>query len=156
MYTVGRLARRAKVSADTIRFYERQGLIAAASRLDCGYHLYTDDTLRRIRCIKHAQRCGFALADISQLLRLGSAGSDAAERAFVERKQAEIRETIDVLEAFSAALECVVATTTRPGAGIATEVVGDTPLPAAVEAAYAQQRAGGSSVANSETDRIAA
>ena len=49
MYTIGRLARRAGVNADSIRFYERQGLLTPASRTDTGYRLYTEDAEKRLR-----------------------------------------------------------------------------------------------------------
>lgn len=146
MYTIGRLARRAKVSADTIRFYERQGLITAASKLDCGYHLYTDEALRLILFIKHVQVCGFSLADVSELLRLGTAVGDAGSSTFAERKQEQIRETIDRLEALSAGLKTVVAAKTGR-AGAESAAMGENPLPAAVEHALAQQRAISTSLA---------
>ena len=70
MYTIGRLARRAKVNPDSIRFYERQGLLSPETKTDAGYRLYTDDAVRRIAFIKHAQRCGFSLAEIGELLHM--------------------------------------------------------------------------------------
>jgi MerR family Zn(II)-responsive transcriptional regulator of zntA len=70
MYTIGRLARRARVNVDSIRFHERQGLLAPETKTDSGYRLYTDDALRRIAFIKHAQCCGFSLAEIGDLLRM--------------------------------------------------------------------------------------
>src|SRR4051794_26311382 len=73
MYTIGRLARRAKVNADTIRFYEREGLLSPAGKTGSGYRLYGDEAARRIAFVKHAQRCGFSLADIGALLAIGSA-----------------------------------------------------------------------------------
>ena len=45
MYTIGRLARRARVNADSIRFYERQGLLAPATKTDSGYRLYDEEQL---------------------------------------------------------------------------------------------------------------
>ena len=48
---IGRLAQRVKVNAGSIRFYERQGLLAPATKTNAGHHLYTDDTVRRIAFI---------------------------------------------------------------------------------------------------------
>lgn len=111
MYTIGRLARRAKVNVDSIRFYERQGLIASATKTDSGYRLYTDEALRRITFIKHAQRCGFSLAEVRELLHMHSA--DCAGRAdayrLAARKEAEIRQTMQALEHMTAALRSLLS-----------------------------------------------
>lgn len=110
MYTIGRLARRAKANPDSIRFYERQGLLAPATKTDSGYRLYTDEALRRIAFIKHAQRCGFSLADIGRLLQMHTPDASRRKDAYrlAAEKQAEIRKTIAALEAMSEALECVL------------------------------------------------
>ena len=110
MYTIGRLARRVQVNPDSIRFYERQGLIAPSMTTDSGYKLYSEETVRRITFIKHARRCGFALSEISQLLHMDS--SEAAVRSVAYRlaaaKQAEIDDTIEALRTMSEALSCMI------------------------------------------------
>ena len=110
MYTIGRLARRAKVNADTIRFYEREGLLSPASKTASGYRLYNDEALRRITFIKHAQRCGFSLADVAALLAIGSADGSARGNAYrlAAEKQMDIRKSLETLHAMSAALSCVL------------------------------------------------
>src|SRR5262249_34961553 len=70
MLTIGKLARIADVSSDTLRYYEQQGLIAPAGRSPVGYRLYDKDSARRLRFIKQAQHCGFTLAEIRDLLVL--------------------------------------------------------------------------------------
>jgi MerR family Zn(II)-responsive transcriptional regulator of zntA len=55
--TVGKIAALAGVRADTLRYYERERLLAPASKSSSGYRLYDSDALRRIRFIKHAQSC---------------------------------------------------------------------------------------------------
>ena len=111
MYTIGRLARRARVNVDTIRFYERQSLLSAATKTDSGYRLYTDQALRRINFIKHAQRCGFSLAEIGELLQMheGDQSSRREAYALAARKQAEIQQTIAALEDMKNALASLVA-----------------------------------------------
>ena len=111
MYTIGKLAKRAAVNTDCIRFYERQGLIAPARRTCSGYRLYTDDALRRLAVIKHAQRCGFSLAEIGELLQVRSGDRDAgmdAYRLAVEKKE-QIEKTIGALQAMSEALSQLLA-----------------------------------------------
>src|SRR5687768_16144188 len=109
MYTIGRLALRAKVNTDSVRFYERQGLLAPATKTDAGYRLYTDDAVRRIAFIKHAQRCGFSLAEISELLQMDSPDPSVRARAYrlADDKQAEIDDTIESLRTMSEALSCM-------------------------------------------------
>jgi len=75
MHTIGKIAALAGVSPDTLRYYEKEQLIQPASKTAAGYRLYDDDALRRIRFIKHAQQCGFTLADILELLTLKQTGS---------------------------------------------------------------------------------
>src|SRR6186997_288819 len=96
MYTIGILARRAKVNADSVRFYERQGLLSPATKTNSGYRLYTDDAVRRIAFIKQAQRCGFSLAEVGELLQMHSGNPAARLRGYrlAAEKQADIRKTI--------------------------------------------------------------
>ena len=89
MLTIGKVAQRAQVSADSIRFYEREGLIRPAGKSESGYRLYTEEAIRRIEFIKQAQECGFALADIRELLELRNtdrACCDDIYRVSVEKK----------------------------------------------------------------------
>ncbi len=69
--TIGRVANAAGVSIDTIRFYERQGLIAMPRRSFSGYRNYSEDVLDRLRFIGDAKRLGFSLREIKELLSLG-------------------------------------------------------------------------------------
>ena len=74
--TIGKIADLAQVSADTLRYYERERLMAPAAKSAGGYRLYERDALRRIRFIKQAQQCGFTLTEIRALLALR--GNNAA------------------------------------------------------------------------------
>ncbi len=69
--TIGRVADAAAVSIDTIRFYERQGLIAKPGRSFSGYRNYSEDVLDRLRFIGEAKLLGFTLREIKELLSLG-------------------------------------------------------------------------------------
>jgi DNA-binding transcriptional MerR regulator len=62
LFTIGKLAGIAGVSSDTLRYYEREGLIEPAGKSPAGYRLYDKDSARRLRFIRHAQQCGFTLA----------------------------------------------------------------------------------------------
>ena len=106
MLTIGKVAERAQVSADSIRFYEREGLIRPAEKSESGYRLYTEEAIRRIEFIKQAQECGFSLADIRELLELRSTDSaccDDIYRVSVEKKL-QLEHKIKTLNAMSQAL----------------------------------------------------
>lgn len=143
MYTIGKLARRARVNPDSIRFYERQRLVFPATKTEAGYRLYNDEAVRRIAFIKHAQRCGFSLAEIGELLEMhgpDSAARDDGYRLAVE-KQAEIGKTIAALEVMSEALAQLVAAC-DDGAAETLES-GVSPLLTALEEGISQQNGRG-------------
>ena len=68
--TIGKAAEEARVNIDTILYYERQGLIPRPHRTASGYRQYDEDTIKKIRFIKRAQKLGFSLKEISELLSL--------------------------------------------------------------------------------------
>ena len=68
--TIGELAAAAGVGRETVRFYERRGLIDEPPRSPAGYRRYSRDTVQRLRFIRHAQALGFTLAEITVLLDL--------------------------------------------------------------------------------------
>ena len=82
---IGQLAKRGGVGIDTVRYYERNGLLAPRTRLASGYRRYGEFELARLRFIRRAQTLGFTLKEISQLLAL-SAQRDVA-RIKRRRKQ---------------------------------------------------------------------
>lgn len=67
---IGKLAEAAGVGVETIRFYERRGLLAQPERRKSGYREYAADDVARIRFIKSAQQLGFTLKEISELMQL--------------------------------------------------------------------------------------
>jgi MerR family mercuric resistance operon transcriptional regulator len=68
--TIGKLAKKANVNIETIRYYERRALIPKPYRRESGYREYSEDTVRRIQFIKHAKELGFSLREINELLSL--------------------------------------------------------------------------------------
>jgi MerR family mercuric resistance operon transcriptional regulator len=98
--TIGKVARRAEVGVETVRFYERQGLIAAPQRARSGYRLYPEDTVARIRFIRRAKALGFTLRDIRELLalRVDPEISSAEIKACVQEKMTAIAEKIRTLQ----------------------------------------------------------
>ncbi|HEV8553201.1 MAG TPA: heavy metal-responsive transcriptional regulator [Casimicrobiaceae bacterium] len=110
MLTIGKVAKQAQITADSIRYYEREGLIRPATKSESGYRLYTDEAIRRIEFIKHAQQCGFSLAEIRELLELRStdkACCDDIYRVSVEKKL-QLEHKIKALNAMSHALSRLI------------------------------------------------
>ncbi len=68
--TTGQLAKKAGVKIETIRYYERIGLIPKPGRRESGYRQYSDETVKRVQFIRHAKELGFTLREIHELLSL--------------------------------------------------------------------------------------
>jgi MerR family copper efflux transcriptional regulator len=68
--TIGQVAQKAGVGVETVRFYERQGLLEEPARKESGYRQYPEDVVARLRFIKRAKELGFSLKEIKELLAL--------------------------------------------------------------------------------------
>lgn len=106
LLTIGKVAKLAVVSIDTIRYYERGGLLSPAQKSGAGYRLYNDEAVRRLHFIKHAQHCGLSLAEIRQLLDLKRQDDSCCEnvRSLVIQKKLQLEHKIKSLKAMSQAL----------------------------------------------------
>src|SRR5258708_1000427 len=104
--TVGVLARQAHVNRETVRYYERRGLLPRPSRTVSGYRGFTDDALRRLRVIRHAKVLGFSLNEIGELLalRVNSIGACDRVKERARAKVADIDKKIDSLQKVKDAL----------------------------------------------------
>lgn len=104
--TIGRLASLGGVNLETIRYYERQGLLPAPPRTAAGYRVFPREAARRIRFIKRAQELGFSLNEIAELLALrirpGTKQADMRMRA--EAKISDIDQKIQTLQAMKKTL----------------------------------------------------
>ena len=90
--TVGQLAKSAGVGVETVRFYERKGLLAEPDRKPSGYRHYDDEVVKRLRFIKRAQALGFTLSEVGGLLTLDESCACAETRARAARKLALIEQ----------------------------------------------------------------
>ncbi len=97
--TIGELAEQAKVHVETLRYYERRGLIEQPPRSASNYRLYPENAVRRVRFIKRAQELGFSLNDVKELLSLRAAPeAECGEvRRHAEAKIADINAKIHAL-----------------------------------------------------------
>lgn len=105
--TIGRLAKLAEVSIDSIRFYERRGLLAEPLRTESNYRMYPLEAADRLRFIKKAQTLGFSLNEIQELLALrhDPTASKAEVKAKTAQKIGDIRGKIRDLSRMLQALE---------------------------------------------------
>jgi DNA-binding transcriptional MerR regulator len=98
-FTIGRLAGAAGVNIDTVRFYERLGLLRPAPRSGGGYRLYGQAEVQRLQFIRRAKTLGFPLEDIAELLRLTEDGQDRGQvKAIAQRRVADLERRIAELE----------------------------------------------------------
>jgi MerR family transcriptional regulator, copper efflux regulator len=127
--TIGEVAERANVHIETLRYYERRGLVARPPRSASNYRLYSEDAVRRVRFIKRAQELGFSLNDIQELLslRADSEAGCAEVRACAEAKMKDIDAKIGALTAMKYALSTLVAECSGEGP------VSDCPILASLE-----------------------
>jgi Hg(II)-responsive transcriptional regulator len=103
--TIGRLSKQAGVGIDTVRFYERRGLLPPPARSASGYRLYSEDSISRIRFIRRAKGLGFTLDEIGTLLRLqDQGGKKSAVRTLTEHKLEQIASKIEDLQRIQAVL----------------------------------------------------
>lgn len=109
-FTVSYLAREVGINLETVRFYERKGLLPKPRRSASGYRLYTTDAVRRLKFIKRAQELGFSLREILQLLalRMSPKANNAEIRRRTESKIAEIEKKIKTLESMKQVLRKLV------------------------------------------------
>ena len=110
--TIGKLAGRTGVSVQTIRYYERSGLLPQPARTETGYRIYSDSALTSLRFIKHAQGLGFSLREIQELLCLrtqpNTTCADVRQRAY--QKIVDVDTKIEGLQRIKNALTELAAT----------------------------------------------
>ena len=110
------MASQAGVNVQTLRYYERRGLLPEPERLDSGYRSYGPDAVRTVRFVKRAQRLGFTLEEVESLLQLAAGGprSCAEARQLAAEKLDDLEHRIEALEAMRRSLTQLVATCDRP------------------------------------------
>lgn len=116
--TIGEAARQAGVGVETIRFYERRGLIEQPPKpAGVGFRVYSLEQIKRIKFIRQAQQIGFSLKEARELLALRAdpRADCAAVRDQAAAKLEEVRRKIEQLREIGAALETLIAAC--PGSG---------------------------------------
>lgn len=105
--TTGKLAREVGVGVETVRFYEREGLLAEPPRGASGYRHYAPETVTRLRFIRHAKELGFSLDEIRELLSLRASSEASCEdvRRQIDAKIAAVQEKRRALARLQRALQ---------------------------------------------------
>jgi MerR family copper efflux transcriptional regulator len=93
LLTIGQVAKQTGVTVETVRFYEKQGLVDTPKRSGSGYRQYPPETVKRVRFIQNAKEVGFTLKDIAELLALrrepGTSCPDIKLRATLKIEEVE-------------------------------------------------------------------
>ena len=108
---IGELTAKAGVNSETVRFYERKGLLPRPLRQPSGYRLYDEETLKRLRFIKGAQVIGFTLREVRELMELrvgpGRTCSDVKDR--VEERLQDVNAKLRHLRSMKKAMQRLTA-----------------------------------------------
>lgn len=107
--TIGRLAQAAGVNLETIRYYQRIGLLTEPEKPLSGFRIYTPELITRIIFIKRAQKLGFKLQEIAELMQLGEGQCDDV-RSRAEQKKTQIIEQINDLQNLCKTLDTLIDT----------------------------------------------
>ena len=113
---IGAVAKAAGVGIDTVRYYERAGLVAPKGRLSSGYRRYSELEVSRLRFIRRAQSLGFSLKEIRELLALSSSRNVASVKRKAEAKLADVDRRLMELKRIRAGLSSLVEAC--PGHGL--------------------------------------
>lgn len=115
--TVGRVAKGAGINVETIRYYERRGLLSPNGYRDSGYRLYSEEAVQKIRFIKNAQELGFTLDEIKGLLRLrvGRKAHCSSVKVKAQAKLVDVQGKIARLAAIERALRKLIGTCVSQG-----------------------------------------
>jgi MerR family mercuric resistance operon transcriptional regulator len=107
--TIGDLAAAASVSVETIRFYQRKGLVPEPTRAYGQIRRYSASDVARVKFVKSAQRLGFSLEEVAALLRLDDGTHCDEARGMAEQKLADVRSKLRDLRRIESVLKTLVA-----------------------------------------------
>ena len=105
--TIGQLATKAQVNVETVRYYERRGLIDRPDKPTTGYRQYSNEVLHRLLFIRRAQTLGFKLDEIENLLFL-SVGHCTEIQSLAKQKLDQVRDKVEDLQKLEAVLSDLV------------------------------------------------
>jgi MerR family mercuric resistance operon transcriptional regulator len=113
--TIGRLAKAVGEHVETIRYYQRRGLIEEPRKPGSGHRRYPGDVVNRIRFIRRAQQLGFSLEEVKSLLKLSDGRQHREVRQIAERKQELLEARISQLNGMRKSLKDLIEESKRRG-----------------------------------------
>ena len=110
LLSIGKIAKQAGISVETIRFYERKGLLQEPQRKESGYRQYQEEDVRKLVFIQHAKNLGFSLNEIRDLMSLqtDSKSTSREVKDLAEHKLQDIEEKIKMLQRMRRTLKHLV------------------------------------------------
>ena len=121
--TIGRLAEAAEVNVETIRYYQRIGLLPLPNRTYGSIRRYSATDLKRVRFIKRAQALGFSLEEVAMLLELSDGEHCAETKELAEKKLAMVKKKIDDLAAMQKSLQGLVTQCAKGSRGCGCPII---------------------------------
>lgn len=121
--TVGKLAKTAAVNIETIRYYQRIGLLPVPKRDYGSIRRYSENDLKRVRFIKRAQALGFSLDEVALLLGLSDGKHCVETKTLAERKLIMVREKMTDLAAIQKALQGLVTQCSKGSRGCGCPII---------------------------------
>ena len=121
--TIGAVAAQAAVNVETIRYYQRRGLLSVPAALTGSVRRYSEDTVRRVRFIKRAQRLGFTLEEVADLLALNDGKHCAETRELAERKLTQLEGKLSDLKSMRDALVGLVRACRKASTKVACPII---------------------------------
>lgn len=122
-FTIGALAKKAGVGVETIRFYQRRGLLVEPAKQPRGVRRYTEHDVQRVRFIKQGQSLGFSLDEMGELLSLEDGQHCREAQAVAVNKLASIRQRMESLRAMEQALAGLVERCSRNSGEVACPII---------------------------------
>jgi MerR family transcriptional regulator, copper efflux regulator len=110
IYSIGQVAKRSGISVETIRYYEKEGLLEEPERKESGYRQYQQDAITRLSFIKQGKELGFSLREISELLSIKSDGKNLCHevKQLAQEKLDNIESKIKMLQRMRKSLKKLV------------------------------------------------
>lgn len=110
-FTIGQLAKKVSINVQTIRFYERRGILKPTRREDSGYRIYDEESLKRLHFIRQAKELGFSLKEIHDLLNLRVRSVQTCDRVKnkASEKLEEIQKKINHLKTLEKTIKTLIS-----------------------------------------------
>ena len=121
--TIGRLAKAAGVNVETVRYYQRRGLLPEPPKPPGGQRRYPASVLERLGLIRQAQQLGFSLEEVRELLDHCARGAHSQVRAIAERKREAVEARLDEMKRMLARLENLIDAACGEGPEAATAIL---------------------------------